>query len=199
MNDRIRTLVYVAVALIVVAALIGSYMYTSRNKSISELEQESGGLKTYVNEIYGISFKYPEDWRIQDEEIRAVKNPAEGFDSGVAYLSVVGTDEATGNDAKVEIFLVPATQTIETFKNEQEGVKAETHNGIEWFVERKNSSTPSESLQALGITETNYAGVSTKNTIVIVTGFSFEGEESSVYSEEVERILRQIVSTLSFG
>lgn len=197
-NNKLKSLLILVGVIAVIALAVYGYNQTNKNNDnggpVAVNNEET---VVYENEVYGLRLEYPQSWNIQSTGMDDVKNPLEGFNKGTAFVEFFGAPESDGGQKKIEVFLVPTTKTAEDIRKEYEGLAPTTYNDIEWFIERKNSGSKSESLQAIGLVVTEYAGVPQKNTIIVVTGFDFADEETSVYSPEVESALRSIVADLT--
>jgi hypothetical protein len=73
MNTGISSKV-VLVSIAVVAVLVGAYVYWAcltdkAAKDASRAETGSERMRTYTSERYGLSFKYPESWRVGDDRL----------------------------------------------------------------------------------------------------------------------------------
>lgn len=150
---------------------------------------------TYSNSTYDFSFEYPSDWVLDSSSIDGISSAARGLDNGSSHLQLTKTNEDTGRLQKIELTLVASSDTPESFEATKKEKRVITANGNTWYF-GKEGSDGSENIQFTTLIPFTFQN--NKYIQVYITGFSFVAEEKSEYSESLENVITEIVSSIKF-
>lgn len=160
--------------------------------------------KTYENDTYGFSIKYPDPWKIDSAQHIDKTSPVQIEKSSVDFTIYQGEED--NMTKKLEISFLATDKdlagliTEKTASEKYKELGRFSTNGITWSYGQVPSYNGDiyDIFVALSAIDKTYSQTNIKKIKINAGGYVFTGPESSKYTGEDSKTFRDILSTFQF-